>query len=229
MRHQGAPRLAPVLLTGILLLSTLGGCSALQKSSKTERGAAAGAVLGAVTGAVIAKQTDGNAVKGAIIGATAGGVVGAAAGHMMDRQAKELQEQMKEADVVAVKDSTGNTVGVHIVLSSAILFDVNRADLRPSVRQTLDTLAASLQRYPETVLVVAGHTDADGTDSYNQQLSERRAASVTAYLQDRGIAADRMRSVGMGESSPVAPNDTPTNKQKNRRVEIGIVPTETDA
>lgn len=203
---------------------SLSGCQTLKETSKTERGAAAGAVLGAVTGAVIAQKTDGDVAKAAIVGAVAGGVVGAVVGEVLDRQAEELKETLPDAEVVAVKDSTGETVGVHLVFNAALLFDVNKSDLRPEVRTSLDSLASSLQRYPETVLVVVGHTDADGTDAYNLALSERRAQAVTSRLQARGVSADRMEAVGMGESRPVAPNDTPANKQKNRRVEIGIVP-----
>lgn len=226
MKSNTATRFPFFIVTAILLLASLTGCTAVKEAFETNaaKGATAGAVLGGVAGAVIAKKTDGNVAKGAIIGAAAGGAVGGGIGHVMDRQARELEESLEGADVVAVKDSTGQTVGVHIVFDSAILFDVDRYDLRPGVRQSLDTLAASLQRYPETVLVIVGHTDSDGSEQYNQRLSERRAEAVSYRLSSGGVASERMRAVGMGETSPVAPNDTRDNKQKNRRVEIGIVP-----
>lgn len=208
-------------MTLLLAAALLPACAS---NPNTTRGAAAGAVLGGITGAIIAQGTDGDVTKGAIIGAAAGGVVGAGVGAVMDRQARELEESLEQAEVVAVKDSTGATVGVHIVFSSAILFDVNRADLRPGVMASLDTLAASLERYPETVLVVVGHTDSDGTEAHNQALSERRAEAVAGRLLQQGIMDERMRAIGMGETTPIAPNDTPENKQRNRRVEIGIVP-----
>lgn len=218
----------PTLLRSVALVVSVTALMSSCAGQNTRRGAAAGAVLGGVTGAIIAQRTDGDATRGAIIGAATGGVVGAAVGAAMDRQARELQESLEQAEVVAVKDSTGTTVGVQIVFSSAILFDVNRADLRPGVMASLDTLAASLERYPETVLVVVGHTDSDGTEAYNQTLSERRAEAVASHLRQRGVAGERMRALGMGESAPIAPNDTPANKQRNRRVEIGIVPVATD-
>ncbi len=103
--------------------------------------------------------------------------------------------------------------------------DDERTAARPAdAWLSLDTLAASLQRYPETVLVVVGHTDSDATEEFNQRLSERRASAVAAYLQQQNVSAERMNTVGLGESSPVTPTIREKTSRKNGRVEIGIVP-----
>jgi outer membrane protein OmpA-like peptidoglycan-associated protein len=81
-----------------------------------------------------------------------------------------------------------------------------------------------LKEFDKTLVEVAGHTDSTGSDDYNQALSERRAASVAAYLTSRGVTSERLMAVGGGEKYPVASNDTPAGRQLNRRVEITIVP-----
>lgn len=103
-----------------------------------------------------------------------------------------------------------------------VLFDTDEAQLKPGARQTLDRLADFMTEYPERELLIEGHTDSRGTDSYNEDLSYRRANAVRRELIDRGIAADRLQVQALGESWPVATNDTPAGRQENRRVEIVI-------
>ena len=112
--------------------------------------------------------------------------------------------------------------GIVISLSD-ILFDVNRATLKPGAESNVRRIAAILQQYPDRKIAVEGHTDATGSDAYNQTLSEQRAASVRAALIAGGVPEDQISSVGFGKTQPVATNDTPAGRQQNRRVEIIVL------
>jgi len=116
--------------------------------------------------------------------------------------------------------------GVIITLEDGVLFDFDRYDLRPASVEVIDELAAALQEAGSTNLVVSGHTDAIGTDAYNQRLSEQRADAVVQGLLSAGVTA-AIDTQGFGESQPVAPNelygqDNPAGRQLNRRVEIFV-------
>ena len=173
-------------------------------------GAAAGAILGRVIGGA-----RGTAI-GAIIGAAAGGTAGAVIGHRMDKQAEELQRDMKNAKVERVGE------GIKITFDSGILFDVNKAELRSTSMTEIQKMAATLQKYPDTNVVVEGHTDNSGSDAINQPLSERRAQAVANYTTSQGVDASRITTKGYGASQPVADNTTAEGKQANRRVEVAI-------
>jgi outer membrane protein OmpA-like peptidoglycan-associated protein len=189
------------------------GCASM---NNTERGAVVGAGTGGAIGAVIGNQT-GSTARGAIIGAVLGGAAGAVIGRRMDRQAQELEGELGQgADVERVGE------GIAVTFASGILFPFNRADVLPAGRQNLDELAQSLQRYPETEVLIVGHTDDRGSDQYNMDLSMRRAESAKNHLVARGIAPNRIRTAGRGELEPVATNATDAGRQQNRRVEIAI-------
>jgi len=204
-----------LMLTLVPLLLMLQGCAWLQSRSGTEKGAGVGAATGAVVGGLIGKN-NGSTAKGAILGAVIGGAAGAAIGHQMDKQAKDLQEQLPNAKVQRVGE------GIEVTFDSGILFDVDSDQLRPAAETNLDDLANSLKEYDGTRVLVVGHTDATGSDSYNQALSERRATSARVRLLRDGLAADRVEAVGKGESEPVASNETAAGRQENRRVEVAI-------
>ncbi|MDB4882604.1 MAG: OmpA/MotB domain protein [Gemmatimonadetes bacterium] len=193
------------------------GCASLNKK---ETGAIIGATAGAATGAMVGRA-NGSTAKGAIIGAAVGGTAGAVIGHQMDQQAKEIKQNIPGAIVERVGE------GLQVTFESGLLFDYDSDVVRATARQNLSTLAASLEKYPNTDLVIVGHTDAQGTDSYNMTLSEKRAAAASSYLAAQGVARARLRSAGRGESEPVASNDTEAERQKNRRVEIAIYANET--
>ena len=201
------------LFVGSLSLS---GCASL---SNTEKGAAAGAGAGAVVGGVIGNAT-GSTAKGAIIGAVLGGAAGAIIGQQMDKQAEDLEGDLEGAEIERVGE------GIQITFDSGILFDFDSADLRPEARENLTTLAASLQEYPNTDVLIVGHTDSKGSDAYNQGLSERRAGSASDFLMDQGIGPNRITVLGKGESEPVADNETEAGRQQNRRVEVAIYASE---
>ena len=191
---------------------SLSGCASL---SNTEKGAAAGAGAGAVVGGVIGNAA-GSTAKGAIIGAVLGGAAGAIIGQQMDKQAADLEEDLEGAEIERVGE------GIQITFDSGILFDFDSANLRSEARENLSTLAQSLQEYPNTDVMIIGHTDSRGSDAYNQGLSERRAGSASDYLLARGISRARITTLGKGESEPVATNETEAGRQENRRVEIAI-------
>jgi outer membrane protein OmpA-like peptidoglycan-associated protein len=188
------------------------GCASLNKK---ERGAIIGGATGAAVGGIVGRA-NGSTAKGAIIGAAVGGAAGAVIGHQMDQQAKEIQQIIPGAVVERVGE------GLQVTFESGLLFDYDSDVLRDAARKNLATLAASLEKYPNTDLMIVGHTDATGPDAYNMSLSERRAAAASNYLASEGVARTRLRSTGRGESEPVAPNDTEANRQKNRRVEVAI-------
>ena len=103
---------------------------------------------------------------------------------------------------------------------SGVHFEHDKARLTDDARSQLNAAAATLQNNPHVGVKIVGHTDASGSDSYNLELSERRAASVSAYLQSQGIAAERISTSGQGESAPIASNDTKAGRAENRRVEL---------
>lgn len=191
------------------------GLSACASWGKKETGAAIGAGAGGVVGGVIGNQT-GSTARGAIIGAVVGGTVGAIIGHQMDQQAKELQQNIPGATVTRVGE------GITVTFASGLLYDFDSDVVRPEAAQNLRNLAASLGKYPNTDLLIVGHTDAVGTTTYNQGLSQRRASAAASYLTSQGVAASRLQAVGRGETEPLATNDTEGGRQQNRRVEIAI-------
>ena len=109
-------------------------------------------------------------------------------------------------------------------LPDGVTFDVGSATLKPAFRSTLDDVAGSLTQYPNSLIDVYGHTDSTGSDSFNQSLSERRAQTVANYMTSRGVNSARIRWQGFGEALPVADNSTDYGRQRNRRVEIKIIP-----
>lgn len=199
----------------ILLLFAIiaAGC----KTTRTQRGAAIGAGAGAAIGAVIGK-TAGNTGAGAVIGATMGGVAGAIIGKQMDKQAEEIKKQVPNAEVI---HNPGDE-GIMVNFSSKVLFGFDKYDLTESSKATIRDLALILNKYPETDLVIQGHTDSKGSDAYNQTLSENRAGSVADYLKTQGVGNSRIKSIGYGETNPVASNETEEGRAENRRVTFVI-------
>lgn len=189
------------------------GCQTL--NTQKEKGAVIGAAGGAVVGGVIGKAT-GSTARGAIVGAAVGGAAGAIIGHQMDQKAKEIQQTVAGADVTRVGE------GLVVTFDSGLLFDFDSDVLRAESKKNLDNLASSLNSFGDSKLMLVGHTDAQGTDSYNLDLSRRRAASVSSYLQSRGVSSARVQIVGRGETEPIAANDTEPGRQENRRVEVAI-------
>lgn len=201
-------RAIPAVLVALGLLA----CASL---SRKEKGAIIGAGAGGVIGGVVGNQT-GSTTRGAIIGAAVGGTIGAVIGHQMDQQAKELQQNIPGATVTRVGE------GIAVTFASGLLYDFDSDVVRADAAQNLRSLAASLDKYANTDLLIVGHTDAVGTSDYNQTLSQRRATAAASYLTAQGVNSARLRAVGRGETEPLATNDTEAGRQLNRRVEIAI-------
>lgn len=207
--NQDVRKSIVIFLAGALLAW---GCSA----SNTVKGGAIGAGAGGVLGAVIGKQA-GNTAVGAIIGAAVGGTAGALIGRYMDKQAEEMQADIKDAKIERVGE------GIKITFNSGILFALNSATLTSDAEHNVQELAKILNKYKDTNILIEGHTDSTGTEEYNQRLSERRAASVQQYLQSLSVASPRLTEKGYGETQPVASNATAVGRQQNRRVEVAIM------
>lgn len=188
------------------------GCASLNNK---EKGGIIGATGGAVIGGAIGKA-NGSTAKGAILGATIGGAAGMIIGHQMDKQAAELKQNIPGAVVERVGE------GIQVTFASGLLFDFDSDDVRAEAASNLRNLAASLDKYPGSELLIVGHTDSVGTDSYNLGLSERRAEAAATYLAAQGVSRARIQSRGLGETEPVQPNDTEAGRSKNRRVEVAI-------
>jgi outer membrane protein OmpA-like peptidoglycan-associated protein len=200
-------------LTGaaVMLLASAG-CQTL---SKKEQGAVIGAAGGAVVGSVVGRAT-GSTARGAIIGAAVGGAAGAIIGHQMDQKAKEIQAKVPGAVV------TREGEGLVVTFASGLLFDFDSDQLRDESKKNLDNLASSLSEFGDSRLLLVGHTDDTGSDTYNTDLSRRRANAVASYLISRSVPSARVTTSGRGESEPIVPNDSEANRQKNRRVEVAI-------
>jgi outer membrane protein OmpA-like peptidoglycan-associated protein len=194
----------------------LAGCSSF---NRTQKGAVIGAAAGGAVGAVVGKKL-GSTAKGAIIGAAVGGTTGAIIGRQMDKQADELAGDIPGARIERVGE------GIAVTFDSGLLFAYDSDMIRGAAGENLENLANSLKKYPKTDVMIVGHTDAVGSDSYNMGLSDRRARSARAYLTGHGVAMDRIKVAGRGESEPIDTNDTSDGRAQNRRVEIAIFASE---
>jgi len=192
------------------------GCASMNKTTK---GAAVGTAAGGAMGAVIGKAA-GNTALGAIIGATVGGATGAIIGREMDKQAAEIEQTVPDAKVERVGE------GIVVEFSSAVLFGFDQSDLSAEAKANLDKLVKVLNTYPNTNIEVQGHTDSKGSETYNQNLSEKRAGSVSAYLTANQIASARITTKGFGETLPEYDNETEDGRAQNRRVEFLITANE---
>lgn len=186
--------------------------------TKTAKGGLIGAGGGAAAGAILGGLLGGGrgTAAGAIIGAAVGGGAGALIGRKMDKQAQELQRDMANAKVERVGE------GIKITFDSGILFDTNSSALRPTSASDIASLATTLKKYPDTNVIVEGHTDNTGTDAINQPLSVNRAQSVATSLTGQGVASSRITTQGYGSTQAVADNTTAEGRQANRRVEVAI-------
>ena len=207
----------------ILSSSVFTSCKTVQNSNKTQRGAVIGAAGGAVLGAVLGNNLGkgGKGALGAVIGGVVGGVAGGLIGRKMDKQAREIQEQLPGAQVERVGE------GIRLVLGeNAIRFDTNKSILTTVAKNNLDKLVPVLKEYADTDITIYGFTDNTGTVEYNQTLSEQRAASVKNYLASKGLGTSRISATGLGVNDPVATNDSAEGRSENRRVEFTIIANE---
>ena len=190
-----------------------------EKTSKATKGALIGAAAGAVVGLISGDDAVERRQR-ALIGAGVGALAGGAIGNYRDRQEAKLRAELEGTGVSVTR------IGDNITLNMPgnVTFATNSSDLSPAFFDVLNSVGKVLNEFNKTVVEVAGHTDNTGSESYNQSLSERRAGSVSSYLQAQGISSQRLITVGMGELRPVADNNTAGGRQANRRVEITMVP-----
>lgn len=207
-----------ILLFGLSACSTVNPYTGEKQTSKLAIGAGIGAASGAVIGLLSSnnKNRQRNVLLGAGIGALAGGGVG----YYMDVQEAKLRQRLEGTGVSVTR------VGNKIVLNMPgnVTFNTNASDINAGFYEVLNSVAVVLKEYKKTTVDVIGHTDSVGSDTYNQQLSERRARSVAEYLASQQVMPERLLVDGRGESQPIASNSNPEGRAKNRRVEIQIAP-----
>lgn len=203
------------LATSVLVLTLATTSLSCGNMSNTQKGAAGGAAAGAAIGGIIGHQS-GNTAVGAIIGAAVGGAAGGFIGHYMDQQAAEMQKDLEGAKVERVGE------GIKITFDSGLLFDTNKAELKQASKDNLTKLAGILNKYPDTNILLEGHTDSTGGEEWNLELSKLRAQSVENYLAGQKVMEPRFTTMGYGESQPIATNDTAQGRATNRRVEVAI-------
>ena len=209
-------RILPFLIAIGLLLTS---CETIQNTNKSQRGAAIGAAAGAGLGAIIGKN---NRALGAIIGGAVGGTAGAIIGKKMDDQAKEIEQAMPGAEVVRSEE------GIQVILdeNSEVRFDYNKASLTADAKSSLNDVIEIFRNYPDTDILIVGHTDSIGSQDYNQPLSLNRAQSVADYLINNGVSSSRIRTEGAGKLEPRYSNETAEGRAGNRRVEFAITANE---
>jgi outer membrane protein OmpA-like peptidoglycan-associated protein len=203
-----------IVIIGTVLI--LAGCASW---NKTQKGAVIGTAAGGTMGAVIGRAS-GNTALGAIIGAAVGGATGAVIGNQMDKQAEEIKKTVPDAKVERVGE------GIIVEFNSKVLFGFDKSIIAFDAKESLDKLYTVLQSYPDTDIELQGHTDSKGSESYNQTLSEKRASTVSGYLNSKGITASRLTIKGFGETAPKYENETADGRSENRRVEFLITANE---
>ena len=214
-------KLTALVLGGAFVLSS---CSAVQNANNTQKGAGIGVVAGSVIGGILGNNIGkgGNTALGAVIGAAVGGAAGTIIGNKMDKQAQKIEQVLPGAEVVRTEE------GINLILdeSSKVTFEYNKSSLTSTAKANLDKLIEVFKEYPDTDLLIVGHTDNVGSQAYNKPLSEQRAQAVKSYLVANGIDASRLTSAGKGLEEPIADNSTADGRAANRRVEIAITANE---
>ncbi|MDH5427819.1 MAG: OmpA family protein [Nitrospirota bacterium] len=209
-----------VVVTFCGMLGTWGCADDPYRQTKT--GAVIGGAAGAGIGAIIDKKHRG---RGAAIGGAIGVLTGGGVGYYMDRQQREIEAQLaKEMQdhAIEVKRLEDNTLQLN--LRSEATFDVNSAAVKPGFQDSLAKVGTILSKYDSTVVHVIGHTDNTGGDTYNQQLSEKRADAVADHLHHQEVKLERLLASGRGELDPISNNDTTEGRRVNRRVELFLKP-----
>ncbi|MBA6231824.1 MULTISPECIES: OmpA family protein [unclassified Colwellia] len=193
-----------------------------QKVTNTAKGAGIGAGVAAVAAYLANKNEDDISKRNRRIlkAATGGAAIGGGIGYYMDTQEAELRKQLRSSGVSVERE--GNNI--NLIMPGNITFPSGNANIDQRFLSVLDSVVLVLQEFNKTLIVVAGHTDSSGSNALNQSLSERRAQSVSTYLNNAGVIIDRIEVIGFGETQPVASNNTKAGKELNRRVEITLLP-----
>ena len=213
-----------IIIFTMLLAVSLTNCKSVKNANNKQKGAVIGATGGAVLGAILGNNIGkgGNGELGAVIGGVVGGTAGVLIGAKMDKQAQKIEEEIPGAIVERVD----NGIVVTFDESSGVYFDTNKYNINAASQTTINKLIGIFKEYPDTNLLVVGHTDSAGADDYNMTLSKNRANAVTSYLTQKGINPSRLTTNWFGESQPMHDNSTASGRAKNRRVNIAILPNE---
>jgi outer membrane protein OmpA-like peptidoglycan-associated protein len=202
------------IIAAALSTFIISGCAS--NFSNTQKGAG----IGAVVGALIGKGTGDNDKKRYVWGAALGALAGSAIGKYMDNQEAAFREELANSGVEVYREGDS----IRLSIPGNITFPSGNAAIVTSFYPVLEDVAKVLNRYEKTKLSVEGHTDSVGDANYNRQLSIQRANSVANYLQGTGVVANRLQTIGMGESQPISSNDNAQGRQENRRVELRVIP-----
>ena len=213
---------AGIILFALILSIGFINCKSVQNANNKQKGAVIGATGGAVLGAIIGNNVGkgGNGELGAIIGGVIGGGAGVLIGNKMDKQAQQIEEEIPGAQVERVDDG----IVVTFDETSGVYFDTNKYNINSASQTTLNKLIGVFKEFPDTNILVVGHTDSQGTEDYNMTLSKNRAYAVTNYLSKNGVSTGRLTTNWFGETQPKHDNATAEGRAKNRRVNVAILP-----
>lgn len=214
-------KIGTVLFTLVLIIS-LTNCKAIQNANNKQKGAVIGTAGGAVIGAIIGNNVGkgGNGELGAVIGGVVGGTAGVLIGNKMDKQAQKIEEEIPGAEVERVDDA----IVVTFDENSGVYFATDKYNINTASQTTLNKLSGVFKEYPDTDILVVGHTDSVGSEDYNMTLSKNRAYAVTNYLITKGLSSGRFTTNWFGETQPLHDNSTAEGRAKNRRVNVAILP-----
>lgn len=214
-----------IFIMSIALVGALSSCEATKNANNAQKGGVIGATGGAVLGAIIGNQigsSKNNQIIGGVIGGVVGGTAGVLIGNKMDKQAQKIEEEIPGAQVERIDDA----IVITFDEGSGVYFATNKYDLNEQSRANLDKLSGVMKEYPDTNIVVVGHTDSTGPYEFNMTLSKNRAQSVTNYLIGKGLSSGRFTTEWFGPDNPTHDNSTAEGRAKNRRVNVAIVPNE---
>ena len=213
-----------LIMFTIILSISLTNCKAIQNANNKQKGAVIGTAGGAVLGAIIGNNVGkgGNGELGAVIGGVVGGTAGVLIGNKMDKQAQKIEEEIPGAQVERVDDG----IVVTFDESSGVYFDTNKYNVNTASQENLNKLIGVFKEFPDTNILVVGHTDSVGAEEYNMKLSKNRAYAVTNYLLQNDISQSRLTTNWFGETQPMHDNSTAEGRAKNRRVNVAILPNE---
>lgn len=211
-------------IVALTLASAVGlsACTPGPAPSNGQTRMANGAVMGGMIGAFLGATSKEDRLKNTVIAGAFGSAIGAAVGATLDKQAADLRQSIGNSNISVT--NAGDRLIVN--MPQDVLFATGSADLRPDLTADLRAVAANLIDYPASRIEVIGHTDNVGSAALNQDLSQRRAASVANVLVNNGVPAGRVATMGRGEDAPIASNLSDAGRAQNRRVEIIIRPTE---
>ncbi len=209
---------AAVAMTGC---TTFDAYTGEEKTTNTAKGAGIGAGAALVVSYLANRDKSSSERKKRMLrDAGVGAIVGGGVGYYMDTQEAKLRKQLRDSGVSVERDGDN----INLIMPGNITFPSNGSDLRADFYNVLDSVALVLEEFDKTIIAVAGYTDSKGSDSYNQQLSQKRAQSVASFLQNKKINPARIEVIGFGEANPVADNSTEQGRAMNRRVELSLLP-----